>query len=88
MNAVSAPSRISPASMRWPPNHTTHTDEMLTTSMIIGIIAATSRADCRLFRVRSLLASSKRRTSWSCRTKPRMTFAPMICSRSTRPMRS
>ena len=28
-----------------------------------GIIAATRRADCRLFRVSSLLASSKRRIS-------------------------
>ncbi len=50
MNAVRAPRRISPASIRWPPNQTTHTEERLTTSMIIGIIPATSRADCRLFR--------------------------------------
>ena len=65
MNAVSAPSRISPASIRWPPNQTTHTEERLTTSMIIGIIPATSKAERRLLRVRSLLASSKRRISWS-----------------------
>ena len=31
---------------------------------------------------------AKRRISWSCRTKARMTLAPMICSRRTSPVRS
>ncbi len=88
MNAVSAPSRMSPDWIRCPPNQTTPTEDRLTTSMISGIIPATSSADRRLFRVRSLLAPSKRRISCPWRTKPRMTLAPMICSRSTRLIRS
>ena len=70
MNAVSAPSRMSPDWIRCPPNQTTPTEDRLTTNMISGIIPATSSADRRLFRVRSLLAPSKRRISCPWRTKP------------------
>ena len=61
MNAVRAPSFMSPDWIRWPPNQTTATEDRLTTIMIIGIIPATSSAECRLFRVSSRLMASNRR---------------------------
>ncbi len=48
MNAVSAPSCISPDWIRCPPNQTTPTEDRFTTSMISGIMPATSSAELQV----------------------------------------
>ena len=57
---------------------------MLKMNMTIGKTSAMSRPTWRPASVRSALASPKRASSWSSRTKARTTRMPVICSRRTR----
>ncbi len=57
-------------------------------SMTVGSISANSRLTRRDVAVRSWLASSKRRSSCSVRTKARMTRTPLRLSRTTWLIRS
>ncbi|CAM5288453.1 hypothetical protein SCALM49S_08644 [Streptomyces californicus] len=70
--------------MRWAPNHTTATDDTLTTVITVGNISAISRPVATDTSVSSVFAPRNRFSSYPSRTKARMTRLPVICSRSTR----
>ena len=88
MNAVSAPTCMPPSAMRCPPNHSTATLDRLMTSMTDGNISAISRPTRSDTSISSVLATSKRCRSCSSRTNARITRMPVICSRTTRLIRS
>lgn len=70
--------------MRWAPNHTTAIDDRFTVVMTTGNISASRLPVFSDISVRSVLDFRKRCSSYSSRTKARMTRLPVICSRSTR----
>ncbi|OPZ51480.1 MAG: hypothetical protein BWY91_02675 [bacterium ADurb.BinA028] len=84
MNAVSAPTCMSPASTRWAPNHRTATVEALKTSMTSGKTRAIRLPTPSDAPVSVSLASAKRAFSCGSRTKARTTRMPVICSRRMR----
>ena len=57
---MSEPICMAPSAIRWPPNHSTATLEMLMTSMTVGPINAIRRPVPRPTSRMSLLAAAKR----------------------------
>ena len=82
-NAMRLPIGIAPLSTRIAPNHRIATLDRLKTAVSSGIITANIRFTLREVAVRSLLATSKRSSSWRVRTNARMTRMPLRASRVT-----
>ena len=87
-NAVRLPIDRSPLSTRAAPNHITATVERLRISVIVGIVMAKRRVTRSWVWKRSRLATSKRSSSCSVRTKARITRIPDSVSRMTWLIRS
>ena len=85
---MSEPRSISPASIRWPPNHSTATVERFRTTITTGKSAAIQRPTYSETSVSSSLATAKRARSNGSRTNARITRMPPSCSRITWLMRS
>ena len=88
MKATSAPTCMSPASIRSAPIQTAATLEVLTTSITVGNMNAISRPVISDVSVRSSFAMPKRAVSSGSRTNARTTRMPVICSRRISFMRS
>ncbi len=84
MNAVSAPTCISPVSTRCAPNHRTATVEALRISMTVGKIIACRRPTRSAVSVSVRFESPNRSVSAFSRTNARTTRMPDSCSRRTR----
>ena len=87
-NAVRLPIGISPLSTRKAPNQRTATVDRFMIAIRVGIMIAKSRLTGSAVANRSVLAASKRRSSWSVRTNARMTRTPASVSRMTWLIRS
>ena len=87
-NAIRLPICMLPPSTWIAPNHRIATLDRLKMAMTVGIISANRRLTRSAVWVRSRLASSKRRSSCSVRTKARMTRIPDSVSRMTWLIRS
>ena len=87
-NAIRFPICSPPESTWMAPNHRIAIDDRLKIAITVGIISANSRFTRRAVWVRSWLASSKRRSSCSVRTKARITRMPDSVSRMTWLIRS
>ncbi|OPZ48157.1 MAG: hypothetical protein BWY92_01625 [Firmicutes bacterium ADurb.BinA052] len=77
------PIGIAPLSIRWAPNQVIVISEMLSISMSNGIVSAISLLTLRAVEVRSRLAWSNRRASYSVFTNALMTRMPASFSRAT-----
>ena len=83
MNAVREPTSTSPASTRWPPNHSTAAVARCRIIVITGPSSTKSRPISTEVRASAPLASVNRSASWRSRTNARTTRMPVTCSRIT-----
>ena len=87
-NAISEPTCMWPASMRWPPNQINATLEMLMVNVVSGSISACHRPAASAVLDTAALACAKRSRSNGSRANARITRMPESCSRITRLMPS